>query len=115
MSFSIKTSENKNIAMLELQGEINIYSSPIFRDKLLMVCKKGIKEVIVDLSHVTFMDFSGVATLIEGLKWSKKVEKSFVLMNVGTNVMNSLSLTKLETAFKIIPNHRFHKRCDQNA
>jgi anti-sigma B factor antagonist len=37
-----------------------------------MVCKKGIKEMIVDLSNVTFMDFSGVATLIEGLKWSKR-------------------------------------------
>ena len=104
MSFSIKTNGNKEVALLELQGEINLYASPDFRDKLLLVCNKEVKEVIVDLSRVTFMDSSGVATLIEGLKWSRKEGKSFVLMNVSTNVKNSLSLTKLETVFKIIPN-----------
>ncbi len=104
MSFSIKTNENKEIAVLELQGEINLYVSPDFRDKLLLVCNKKFKEVVVDLSRVTFMDSSGVATLIEGLKWSKKEGKSFVLANVSSNVINSLSLTKLETVFKIIPN-----------
>lgn len=102
MSFSIKTREKENIAVIELQGEIDIYVSPDFRDKLLLVCNKDIKEVIVDLSGVTFMDSSGVATLVEGLKWSKKEGKSFILKNVGTNVLNSLSLTKLETVFKII-------------
>ena len=104
MSFSIKTSEKENIAVLELQGEINMYVSPDFRDKLLLVCNEGVQEVIVDFSRVTFMDSSGVATLVEGLKWSKKAEKTFVLRNVGTNVKNSLALTKLDTVFKILPN-----------
>jgi len=103
MSFSIKTQKNENRAVIELQGEINIYVSPDVRNKLLLVCNKDIKEVIVDLSRVTFMDSSGVATLIEGLKWSKKEKKLFVLKNVSQSVINSLSLTKLETAFIIIP------------
>ena len=108
MSFSIKTREKENIAVIELQGEIDIYVSPDFRDKLLLVCNKDIKKVIVDLSRVTFMDSSGVATLVEGLKWSKKEGKSFVLKNAGTNVLNSLSLTKLDTVFKIISDtHNF--------
>jgi anti-sigma B factor antagonist len=103
MNFSIKTSEQENIAILELEGEINMYASPDFRDKLLLVCNEGVQEVIVDFSQVTFMDSSGVATLVEGLKWSKRSEKSFVLKNVGTNVKNSLALTKLDTVFKILP------------
>jgi anti-sigma B factor antagonist len=104
MNFSIKTREKENIAVLELQGEINMYASPDFRDKLLLVCNEVMQEVIIDFSLVTFMDSSGVATLVEGLKWSKKTEKSFVLKNVGANVKNSLTLTKLDTVFKILPN-----------
>jgi len=104
MNFSIKTSEQKNIAVLELQGEINMYASPDFRDKLLLVCNDLVQEVIVDFSHVTFMDSSGVATLVEGLKWSKRSEKSFVLKNVGASIKDSLALTKLDTVFKILPN-----------
>lgn len=104
MNFSIKASEKENIAVLELQGEINIYASPDFRDKLLLVCNERNQEVIIDFSHVTFMDSSGVATLVEGLKWSKKAKRSFILKNVSTDVKNSLILTKLDTVFKILPN-----------
>jgi len=104
MNFSIKTSERENIAVLELQGEINMVVSPDFRNKLLLVCNEVMQEVIVDFSRVTFMDSSGVATLVEGLKWSKKSDRSFVLRNVGTNVKNSIALTKLDTVFKILPN-----------
>ena len=104
MSFIIKTRREENIGVLELQGEINMYASPDFRDKLLLVCNDLVQEVIVDFSHVTFMDSSGVATLVEGLKWSKRSEKSFVLKNVGTSIKDSLALTKLDTVFKILPN-----------
>lgn len=110
MSFSITTREKENTAVIELQGELDISVSPDFGDELLLVCNKDIKEVVVDLSLVTFMDSSGVATLVEGLKWSKKEEKSFVLRNVSATVINSLSLTKLETVFKIIPDV-YHFEC----
>ncbi len=103
MSLSIKTSKKEQITLIELQGEIDMYVAPNFRNKLLLACNKEAKEVVVDFSRVTFMDSSGVATLIEGLKWSKKEGKSFVLKNAGINVINSLSLTKLETVFTIIP------------
>ncbi len=102
MGLLIKTRKKENIAVIELQGEIDMYVSPDFRDKLLLACNKEIKEVIVDFSLVTFMDSSGVATLVEGLKWSKKEGKSFGLRNVGTKVKNSLSLTKLDTVFDIV-------------
>ncbi len=110
MNFLIKTQKNEGCAVIELQGEINMFASPDFRNKLLLVCNEDIKEVIVDFSRVTFMDSSGVATLVEGLKWSKKEKKSFLLKNVGENVINSLSLTKLETAFSIITGEQNSQR-----
>lgn len=103
MNFSIKTNKRENIAVLELQGEINMYVSPDLRNKLLLVCNDTMQKVIVDFSHVTFMDSSGVATLVEGLKWSKKQKKLFVLKNVGASVKDSLVLTKLDTVFQILP------------
>jgi anti-sigma B factor antagonist len=103
MNFSIKTCEQERRAVIVLQGEINMYTAPDFQDKLQRICNEGIQEVIVDFSRVTFMDSSGVATLVEGLKWSKRTEKPFVLKNVGETVKNSLALTKLDTVFKILP------------
>ncbi len=103
MQLSIYSREKENYTLIDLQGEVNIKSSPDISDKFLTIFSKNIQEVIVDLSRVTFMDFSGVATLVEGLKWSNKPGKSFVLKNASSDVINSLVLSKLETAFKMIP------------
>ena len=47
------------------------------------------------------MDSSGIATLVEGLQWSKKEKREFILTGLGTNVLNALTLTKLNTVFSI--------------
>ncbi|WP_457551890.1 STAS domain-containing protein [Desulfobacula sp.] len=101
MAFKIKSKKKDNIAVIMVEGEIDMFSSPSLRDELVPFFKKNIKGIIVDLSGVSFMDSSGIATLVEGLQWSRKEKKEFILTGLGTNVMNSLSLTKLDNVFVI--------------
>ncbi|MBT3387048.1 MAG: STAS domain-containing protein [Desulfobacula sp.] len=101
MSFKIKSKEKENIGVIIVEGEIDMFSSPNLRDKLMPFFNKKIKGIIVDLAGVSFMDSSGIATLVEGLQWSKKNDKAFVLTGLGTNVKNALSLTKLDNVFTI--------------
>ena len=101
MSFKIKSKEKENIGVIIVEGEVDMFTSPSLRDKLLPLFDKGVKGVIVDLSGVSFMDSSGIATLVEGLQWSKKDNKDFILTGLGTNVQNALSLTKLDNVFNI--------------
>lgn len=104
MSFKIKSNEKENIGIIKVDGEVDMFSSPNLRDKLLPMFEKGVKGVIVDLSGVSFMDSSGIATLVEGLQWSKKDNKQFVLTGLGANVLNALALTKLDSVFNIQAN-----------
>ena len=101
MSFKIKSEVKENIGVVTVEGEVDMFSSPSLRDKLLPLFEKGVKGIIVDLSGVFFMDSSGIATLVEGLQWSKKGGKEFVLTGLGTNVKNALALTKLDNIFTI--------------
>jgi len=101
MGFKIKSSEKDDIGIIEVEGDIDMFTSPGLRDTLVPMFKKGLKGIIVNLSGVSFMDSSGIATLVEGLQWSKKDGKAFVLTGLGTNVLNALSLTKLENVFTI--------------
>jgi len=104
MSFKIKSEEKENIGVILVEGEVDMFTSPNLRDKLVPFFEKNVKGVIVDLSAVSFMDSSGIATLVEGLQWSKKAGKKFILAELGTNVMNALSLTKLDNVFTIREN-----------
>ena len=101
MSFKINSEEKENIGVIIVEGEIDMFTSPSLRDKLLPFFEKDVKGIIVDLKNVSFMDSSGIATLVEGLQWSKKEGKAFVLTGLGANVLNALSLTKLDNVFNI--------------
>ena len=103
MSFTIESIEKENIGVITVGGEVDMFTSPNLRDKLLPLFDKGVKGIIVDLTAVSFMDSSGIATMVEGLQWSKKDGKFFVLTGIGETVMNALSLTKLEKVFTIKP------------
>ena len=101
MSFKIKSKEKENIGIVTVEGEVDMYTSPGLRDKLVPFFEKGVNGLIVDLSGVSFMDSSGIATLVEGFQWSKKNNKAFILTGLGANVQNALSLTKLDNVFDI--------------
>jgi anti-sigma B factor antagonist len=101
MGFTIRTSEQDKIALVNVEGEIDMFTSPNLRDTLLPFFKKKAQGIVVDLSRVSFMDSSGIATLVEGLQWSKKEKRAFVLSGLGKTVFNALSLTKLDNVFTI--------------
>ena len=101
MSFKVNSIQKQDIGISRVEGEVDMFTSPGLRDKLTPFFEKKINAIVVDLSGVSFMDSSGIATLVEGLQWSKRVNKAFVLTGLGANVMNALSLTKLETVFTI--------------
>lgn len=101
MTFNIKSRVRENIGMVQVEGEVDMLTSPNLRDKLLPLFKKKVKGIVIDLSKVSFMDSSGIATLVEGLQWSKKENRPFILAGPGPNVMNALKLTKLSNVFHI--------------
>ena len=101
MGFSISTKEENGIALVFVAGEIDMFTSPNLRDTLLPYFIPSTRGVVVDLSKVSFMDSSGIATLVEGLQWSKKENRQFVLAGLGDTVFNALSLTKLDKVFRI--------------
>src|SRR3989442_582910 len=55
--------------VFRLRGRVTIDSSPALRDRLLIMLRgQAPTSLIFDLSEVPYIDSSGIATLIEGLK-----------------------------------------------
>lgn len=87
---------------LALQGDVNIHTSPELRERLKPLLNASHKEIHIDLSGVNFMDSAGIATLVEGLQWSRNTGGRFVLAGLTENVRDVFSLSKLDTVFEII-------------
>ena len=56
------------VGIVVLEGEIDIYSAPQFKEVLLNGIEGGARRVIVDLSDVTFIDSTALGVLVSGAK-----------------------------------------------
>lgn len=83
-------------------GKIDILTSSELRSTLSELTKKKVMKIVVDLAQVTYLDSSGLATLLESLKNLKEYEGKMQLANVPERILKVLSLMKLDLIFDII-------------
>ena len=86
--------------VIKLVGEIDLASSPQARKIILAALKKA--DVFIELSAVSYIDSSGVASLVEGLQMAQDKKKQFSLVNISSNVKMVLELSNLDKVFTII-------------
>ena len=96
----IKTREEGGYAILALAGEVDLSCSPEARKKILS-CLESKQNLLVDLSAITYIDSSGVASLVEGYQTAKKLNLKFGLVGVSNAAMNVLQLARLDKVFPI--------------
>lgn len=88
--------------ILDVSGDIDLASSPDLRKALLRELRElRIPRVVLNLKAVEYVDSSGVASLVEGLKASRDVGSRLILLGLNTAVREVLQLSKLLKIFEI--------------
>lgn len=87
-------------AIVELTGDVDLSCSPEAR-KTILRCLDGGDNTVVDLSGVSYIDSSGVASLVEGYQTAKKKSLKFGLIGVSDAAMSVLQLARLDKVFPI--------------
>jgi anti-sigma B factor antagonist len=86
---------------VRLHGRLNIDSSPAFRDRLLAISQaQSPQAVIVDLNDVSYIDSSGIATLIEGLKTARQKQTTLCLRGLQGRLLHLFQDTGVSTLFE---------------
>lgn len=97
---TFKTSEEGPALVVFLSGEIDLERSPEARKSLLAAVAKK-RPVVVDMSEVSYIDSSGIASLVEALQQAGASQQEFSLAKVGERVGKILRLARLDTVFRI--------------
>jgi len=87
---------------MRLHGSIDLHSSPHFRLVLGSELNDENELILVDMSGVEFIDSSAIATLAEGLSWSRTKHKRFVIAGMSGTLMDIFMITKLDSVFEIV-------------
>ncbi|MGI8857702.1 MAG: STAS domain-containing protein [Thermomicrobiales bacterium] len=93
------------VAIITMDGHLDALSAPQAKDAFREY-GNGDYHAVVDLAKVSFIDSSGLASLISGLKTFRSQGKEFRLAAVQPNVRQVLTLTMLDRAFDIRPDVR---------
>ncbi len=94
--------EEQGRLVIELGGEIDLDRAPELRKRLLDCVGRG-RDVLVDLSQVTYIDSSGIASLVEALQSAGKAGTRFGLIAVSPEALRVFELARLDKVFTIHP------------
>lgn len=93
--------------IFDVTGHIDLANSPEVRKTLLTELReKKTPRVIMNLTAVKYIDSSGVASLVEGLKASKDVGARFILFGLSPSAREVLQLSRLLKVFEVCENEQ---------
>ncbi len=90
--------------IVSIKGDVDLYSSPQVRKAIIALAEKKTPVILVDLHEVSYMDSSGVATLVEGLQQAGKYQGKFKLFGLSPAVQEVFELSRLDKVFEIYLN-----------
>jgi anti-sigma B factor antagonist len=86
--------------IVALDGEVDLSRAPETR-RLLLDCVARGQEILVDLSGVTYIDSSGIASLVEALQEAGKKGIGLGLVAVSDDARKVFELARLDKVFTI--------------
>ena len=89
--------------VVPLKGEIDLHVSPTVASSLAGAAEKRPKQIVVDLTDVTFVDSSGLAVLIHGMQNVQEYGGKFAIVGLQENVRPIFEIACLDQVFQIFP------------
>ena len=101
MDLSVTTREEGGRTIVEVGGEIDVYSAPTLRDRLNALVADGHHDLVVDMQGVEFLDSTGLGVLVGGLKRVRTHNGSLRLVCSQERVLKVFRITGLTKVFAI--------------
>src|ERR1700709_556526 len=89
--------------ILALEGDIDMHRSPEVKETLEPLIAQKTPRILVDFSRVTYVDSSGLATMLETLQRIQSYGGEFALFGRRASVKSIFEIARLDQIFKIFP------------
>ncbi|HLM25653.1 MAG TPA: STAS domain-containing protein [Thermoleophilaceae bacterium] len=102
MNFNIQDEEiDSETHVIHLGGEVDLYTAPEFKERLVELIENGKTKIVVDLSDATFIDSTTLGVLVGGVKRLRPGGGSLALVCSDQNITKIFEITGLDRVFPI--------------
>ncbi|MDP8978063.1 MAG: STAS domain-containing protein [Actinomycetota bacterium] len=101
MELSLNHRDEGPVTILEVAGEVDVYTAPKLRERLIELVQDGRHHVVVDMTKVEFLDSTGLGVLVGGLKRVRSHDGSLRLVCDKERILKIFRITGLTKVFPI--------------
>lgn len=99
---AVKIDAKGALTICRVDGEIDITSSPGMKKAFDKLIATKAPKMVIELSQVTYIDSSGLATLVEILKGMRSYGGKMRLAGMSPKIKSLFEITKLDKLFEIM-------------
>lgn len=102
MALEIQQKEREGVPILDLKGRITVGpEATALREKVASLTAASIKNIVLNLAHVDYIDSTGLGALVIVATSLRKAGGNVKLVNLNRRNIELLVMTKLATVFEI--------------
>jgi anti-sigma B factor antagonist len=99
MNIEIETQNNYQV--IKLYGEVDLNNSRTIKLDIIKLIKSK-NNIIVDFTHLQYIDSSGMASLVEAFNEARENDTEFHIAGANGSPLQVLQLTRLNTVFNLV-------------
>jgi anti-sigma B factor antagonist len=101
VDLTLATRDVDDRIVVDVSGEIDVYTAPKLRDKITELVADGIYHIVIDMEDVQFLDSTGLGVLVGGLKKVRAHDGSLSLVCTQDRLLKIFQITGLAKVFAI--------------
>ncbi len=102
MKFEKKVEDQYTVIKL-LEEKLDSRISPSLKSEFIMLNTNGVKNLILDLSEVQYIDSSGLSAILTANRLSKNLDGTLVLCCLNKHPEKLVKISHLESVLNIVP------------
>ena len=102
MKFTVDKKERYCIFKLD-EPKLDSLLSANLKSELVILNQEGFRNLICDLSEVSFIDSSGLSALLIGHRLCKDSKGTFVLTRCSDSTLKLIKISQLDTILNVVP------------
>ncbi|GAA2510213.1 STAS domain-containing protein [Pilimelia columellifera] len=101
MELALTTRTVNGYTVLEVGGEVDVYTAPRLRERLQGLIDGGVRAIVVDLGRVEFLDSTGLGVLVGAMKRLRPIGGTFSLVCSKEPLLKIFRITALDQVFPL--------------
>jgi anti-sigma B factor antagonist len=103
MDLEISIGRHGGACVVTLTGEVDVYTAPALRARLIEAAESECSAIVVDMSGVDFIDSSGLGVLVSVLKRVREQGSTMSIVSDREVILKVFRITGLDRVFPIVP------------